>query len=60
MGLDDNLYFNVRSQILALGPLPSLGKMFSMVKQEENHKRVMRERDQKTEAAVAFAMTHSS
>lgn len=31
MGLDDDVYGNIRSQILALDPLPSLDKIFSMV-----------------------------
>jgi len=45
MSLDDDLYSNLRSQILGLDPLPSLDKIFSMVQQEKNHKRVMKERD---------------
>jgi len=57
MGLDDDLYSNVRSQILALKPLPSLDKIFSMIQPEENHKLVIRERDQRNEAAAAFAVT---
>ena len=31
MGLDDDAYSNVRSQILALDPLPPLDKIYSMV-----------------------------
>jgi len=58
MGLHDKLYSNVRSQILALDPLQSLDKIFSMVQQEENHKRVMKEQDQKTDIAAAFAVTY--
>jgi len=53
MGLDDDLYSNVRSQILALKPLPSLDKIFSMIQPEENHKLVIRERDQRNKAAAA-------
>ena len=41
IGLDDETYADVRSQILALDPLPSLDQIFSMVQQEENHKRLM-------------------
>ena len=59
MGLDDDLYSNVRSQILALEPLPSLDKIFSMIQQEEHHKQVMKERDQRTDAVAAFAVTHA-
>jgi len=31
MGLDDDLYSNVRVQILALNPVPPLEKMFNMI-----------------------------
>ena len=57
MGLDDDLYSNVRSQILTLEPLPSLDKIFSMIQQEEDHKLVMKGRDQRTEAAAGFVVT---
>ena len=59
MGLDDDLYSNIRSHIhiLALDPLLSLDKIFSMVQQEENHKKAMNEWDHKYDAA-AFAVTH--
>jgi len=43
MGLDDDAYSNVWSQILTLDPLPSLDKIFSMVQPEENHRKVMSE-----------------
>ena len=58
MGLDDDMYANVRSQILALDSLPFLDKIFSMVQQEENHKRVMAKRDQRHEQASAFAVSY--
>ena len=45
MGLDDELYSTLRGQILALDSLPSLEKIFNIVRQEENHKKVMRSRD---------------
>ena len=38
MSLDDDQYSNVRSQILALDPPPSLNKIFNMVQYEENYK----------------------
>jgi len=41
MGLGNDAYSNVRSQILALDPLPPLDKIYSVVQQEENHKKVM-------------------
>ena len=44
---------------MALEPLPSLYKIFNMVQQEENHKRVIFRRDQRYAAAAAFAVTHA-
>ena len=58
MGLDDDAYSNIRSQILALDPLPSLDKIYSMVQQEENHKKVMQGREHRPENASAFAVSH--
>jgi len=43
--MDDDLYSNIRGQILALDPVPPLDKIFNMVQQEENHKRMMRTRE---------------
>ena len=51
-------YFTIRSQILALEPLPSLDRMFNMVQQEEHHRRVMINRDNRTEQVDAFAAQH--
>jgi len=41
MGLNDELYSMIRSQILALDPLPPLEETFNMIQLEENHKKVM-------------------
>ena len=41
IGLDDEYYAIVRSQILAKYPLRSLNKIFNMVQKEEHHKKVM-------------------
>ena len=41
MGLNDELYATLRSQILALDPLPSLDKIFNMTQQEESHKKLI-------------------
>jgi len=41
MGLDDDAYSNIWSQILALDPLPLIDRIYSMVQQKENHKKVM-------------------
>jgi len=56
MGLNDDLYSTLRSQILALDPLPSLDRIFNMMQQEESHKKVIIARDNRTESGVAFAM----
>jgi len=45
MGLNDDLYSTLRSQILALDLQPPLDKIFNMTQQEENHKKVMMTRD---------------
>jgi len=37
MGLNDDIYSTLRSQILALDPLPSLDKIYNIIQQEENH-----------------------
>jgi len=58
IGLDDEPYSVMRSQILAMDPLPSLDKIYNMVQQEEHHKSVMADRDFKTEHMVAFAVNH--
>jgi len=41
MGLNDDLYSAIRSQILALDPLLHLDKIFNITQQEENHRRIM-------------------
>ena len=56
LGLNDETYSNIRSQILAQEPLPSLDKIFNMVSQEENHKSLMFGREDKGENAAAFAV----
>ena len=55
MGLNDDLYSTIRSQILALDPLPPLDKIFNITQQEENHRRVMTTRDNRGEFGIAFA-----
>jgi len=41
MGLNYDLYSQVRGQILTQEPVPPLDKIFNIILQEENHKRVM-------------------
>ena len=55
MGLDDDAFSNIRSQVLARDLLPSLDTVFNIIQQEENHKKTMIGRDQRSESVVAFA-----
>jgi len=56
MGLNDGAYSTIRSQILAIDPLPSLDRIFNITQQEENHKQIVVNRDQRGESAMAFAI----
>ena len=58
MGLDDDSFSIVLHQILALESLPSLDKIFNMVQQEENHKKIMTGCDTRQETTGAFTVTH--
>jgi len=58
LGLNDDLYSHIRGQILAIEPLPSLEKIFNIITQEEQHKRLMVRRDDRSESAVAYAVNH--
>ena len=57
MGLDE-VYSNIRSQILALEPLPSHDKIFNMVSQEESHKDIMIRRDDQNGTNAEFGVKH--
>ena len=56
MGLDDTTFGTVRSSILALDPLPTLGKIYAMVTQEEHHRSMARGAD-RAEITVFTAKT---
>jgi len=56
MGLNDDTYLQIRSQILTLDPLPSFDRIFNMVVQEENRKSMMLGREDKVELTAAFAV----
>ncbi|RVW78618.1 Retrovirus-related Pol polyprotein from transposon RE1 [Vitis vinifera] len=56
MGLDDTTFGTVRSSILALDPLPTLGKIYAMVTQEERHRSMARGAD-RAEITVFAAKT---
>ena len=62
MGLDDEAFSTVRSQILALDKLPTIDKVFNMVQQEEAHKKVTFTCDGATvrDAAGVFAVTKTN
>ena len=55
LSLNDDLYSQTRGQILAMEPLPPLEKIFNIVTQEEQHKRLMVGRDDRVETTEAFA-----
>ena len=62
MGLDDEAFSTVRSQILALDKLPTIDKVFNMVQQEEAHKKGMLTRDGAAtvrDVAGVFAVNHN-
>ena len=59
MGLNDDRFSSVRSQLLALESLPSLDKIFNIIMQEENHRMVMTQCDNATQNGAAFAVTIS-
>jgi len=56
MGLNDEAYSTIRSQILALDPLSTLDRIFNMTQQEDSHKKLMITRDTQTESSMAFTM----
>ena len=59
LGLNDDLYSQIRSQVLATKSLSS-EKIFNTVTQEEQHKKLMVMCDDRTESIAAFTVNHSS
>ncbi|XP_056690914.1 uncharacterized protein [Spinacia oleracea] len=62
LGLDDEQYKILRTQILSMDHFPTLNKAYSLVSQEEQHTDIIRDRDDKTKI-VSFAVqstTHSA
>ncbi|XP_074298411.1 uncharacterized protein LOC141629285 [Silene latifolia] len=59
LGLNDDKYNTLRTQILSMDPIPTINKAFSLATQEERHKSIVRDRDDKTEA-MSFAVQASS
>ena len=60
ISLNDESFSSLRSQVLAREPLSSLDPIFNIIQQEENHKRIMMERDHRAENTVAFAAKEQS
>uniref|UniRef100_A0A803LHS0 Retroviral polymerase SH3-like domain-containing protein n=1 Tax=Chenopodium quinoa TaxID=63459 RepID=A0A803LHS0_CHEQI len=58
LGLDDDLYGALRTQILSMEPFPALNKAFSLATQEERHRSIIRDRDDKSQA-LSFAVQAS-
>ena len=54
MGLNDETSPTIRSQVLALDPLPSINVILNMITQDENHKKVMIARDHRSKNMVTF------
>ena len=60
VGLNDEVYSSIRSQILALEPLPSLDKILNTISQEEAHKNIIIARDDRQGTTAAFAIKHTT
>ena len=56
MGLNNESYSTIRSQILALDPFPPLDKIFNMTQQEKSHKKVMIGHNNQNDLAMEFTM----
>ncbi|RAL50821.1 hypothetical protein DM860_015968 [Cuscuta australis] len=54
LGLDDEQFGPLRSNLLGTEPIPDLDRVFHLVSQEERHRTIIRSRDDKTDA-MAFA-----
>jgi len=59
MGLSDESFSNVHSQVLTRDPLPSRDTIFNIIQQEENHKHTMRERDQRAGSVRLLQQEHN-
>ena len=54
IGLNDEMYSTIWSQILALDPLPHRDRIFNMMQHKEHHRHVMISRDSRNETVMAF------
>ncbi|RAL47197.1 hypothetical protein DM860_017012 [Cuscuta australis] len=55
LGLDDEQFGHIRSQIIATEPVLDIHRAYALIVQEERHKSIVRGRDDRTDA-LAFAM----
>ncbi|RAL37503.1 hypothetical protein DM860_000197 [Cuscuta australis] len=55
LGLDDEQFGHIRSQIIATKPVPDIHRVYALIVQEERHKSIVRGRDDRTDA-LTFAM----
>ncbi|VFR02828.1 unnamed protein product [Cuscuta campestris] len=55
LGLDDEQFGHIRSQIIATEPVPDIHRAYALIVQEEHHKSIVRGRDDRTDA-LAFSM----
>ena len=57
MGFNEESGLQIRSQILTIEPLSSCDKIFKMIQQEKNHKKLMSSRLDLTKTKVAFIIS---
>ena len=57
MGLNNDEFSFIRSQLLAQDSLSQLNKNFNIVMQEENHRKVMVQGDNNNENEATFSMS---
>lgn len=57
MGLDENLYGTVRSNILAQDPLPNMNKVYSILIQEERVKTITRGKEERGDIMALVTRT---
>lgn len=60
LGLDDTIYGTVRSNILALDPLPTLNKVYLMLVQEERVKTISRGKEERADVMALTTPTQSN
>jgi len=58
LGFNKESYSVVDSKILALDPPLSLDKIFSIIQQQENYKKVMMHHDREQESPITFSVSY--